>query len=247
MNQTLRPLTDFFYRLHDYVCDVLLRSQRRIKWTLLTLAHLSLFGFLFPEWRRDFGQLAINLLIFLLFLSPLSQIFRTRLLLLLMSFRREIGIMMGYLATVHGLGYLLDPDWSGLFFQSLSLGGYHGVNPSYLFGIFAYILTLPLLFTSNTLSQRLLGAKWKTLHRIVYLMFVFALLHQFLVRRISLFGFGEAVLFILSYGLVQLLSRKSLSIPLLTRWIDFWAEDYRSFRTRSITLVPTPSSSEPVS
>jgi sulfoxide reductase heme-binding subunit YedZ len=217
------------YRLHDFASDVLVKHIFSVKRGILVVAHISLFGFLFPEMRKEFGELAANLLIVILFISPLSKIFRMRFLLQLMMLRRELGIMMGYLATVHGVGYLIDPDWHAFIIAPMLTGDIWGEDPRYVFGILAYTLTLPLLLTSNALAQKYMGAKWKMLHRMVYLMFAFAIIHRFLVKGAPAFVIFEIIVLLGSYGLAKALSWKNFLPPLATA-IRLVAEDYRRYK-----------------
>lgn len=91
------------------------------------------------------------------------------LLLQMMELRRELGILMGYLALVHGLTFLA-PAWG----TDSSL-----LPPYFWLGIMALFLTMQLLLTANNPSLRLLGGiKWKLLHRLVYLLFVAAVFHE---------------------------------------------------------------------
>lgn len=233
------PLLRIAYRLHDWASDFLGKHIFSVKRIILVVAHLALFGFLFPEMRKGFGELAANLLIVILFLSPVSKIFRMRILLQLMAIRRELGILMGYLATVHGVGYLLDPDWFVFIAQPLLSGDIWGNDPRYIFGILAYTLTLPLLFTSNALAQRLMGTKWKMLHRTVYLMFVFAIIHRFLVKGAPTIVIVEIILLLGSYGLAKALAWKNF-LPPLVEAIRLVAEDYRRFK-QSIAAVGPPA------
>ncbi len=233
---SLAPLLRIAYRLHDLASDFLVKHVFAVKRGILALAHVSLFGFLFPEMRKEFGELAANLLILILFLSPLSKIFRMRLLLQLMMLRRELGIMMGYLATVHGVGYLIDPDWYQFIVAPMLTGNIWGEDPRYLFGLLAYALTLPLLLTSNALSQKLMGAKWKLLHRTVYLMFAFAIIHRFLIKGAPAYVILEIVLLLGSYGLAKALAWKNF-LPTLSEAIRLVAEDYR--RYKAPVAVPT--------
>jgi len=99
------------FRVHDFCSDFLAKNIRGIKTGILVMAYASLSGFFFPKLRRDFGNAAIAILFLILFLSTLSQIFRMRRLRLLMGLRRESGVLMACLATVHGIGYALDPAW----------------------------------------------------------------------------------------------------------------------------------------
>lgn len=49
-------------------------------------------------------------------------------------------------------------------------------------GLLALIITTPLLLTSNNYTIKLLGKKWKTLHRTVYFVAIFTLLHVVLLE-----------------------------------------------------------------
>lgn len=230
--QTIDPVLVFCFRLHDGLSDFLARHLFRAKWFLLAIAHLSLFGFLFPEWRKDFGEMAANVLIVILFLSPLSKIFRARLLLQMMGLRRELGILMAYLATVHGLGYMLDPDWLQVFIAPYRETGFSALQPGLLFGIAAYTLTLPLLFTSNNLATRFLGGKnWKRLHRLVYGLFVAAIFHRLLIRSGSgydMIALAQAALLISSYAFVKLLAWRNF-LPPLRAAIALVSERYEEY------------------
>lgn len=234
------PLLRISYYLHDFASDFLVKHIFSVKRAILALAHVSLFGFLFPEMRKEFGELAANLLIVILFISPLSKIFRMRFLLQLMMLRRELGIMMGYLATVHGVGYLIDPDWYVFIVAPMLSGDIWGEDPRYVFGLLAYALTLPLLLTSNALSQKLMGPKWKMLHRSVYLMFGFAIIHRFLVKGAPAYVIFEIVLLLGAYGLAKLLAWRNF-IPLLGTVNQRVAEDYRRYR-ESVSVPPAAPS-----
>lgn len=234
--RTLKPILYPLYRLHDTVSDFLVKHVFSVKKGILILAHLSLFGFFFPELRKDFGEAAANLLIFILFLSPLSKIFRMRVLLQLMTLRRELGIMMGYLATVHGVGYLIDPDWFEYIILPMLVGNFWGDDPRYVFGIFAYALTLPLLFTSNALSQRLLGPKWKLLHRTVYIMFAFAILHRFVVKDMTPMALFQMFVLVSAYASAKLLAWRNI-LPPLVEVIRLVAEDYRQSKAPAVVLA----------
>ncbi len=237
-----RPVLYASYRLHESASRFLVTHIFTVKRGILVLAHLSLAGFLFPDLRKDFGGWAANLLILILFISPLSKIFRMPLLLQLMMLRRELGIMMGYLATVHGVGYLIDPDWFAFTVAPILAGDIWGNDPRYVFGLLAYVLTLPLLLTSNALAQRILGARWKLLHRTVYLMFAFAIIHRFLVKGMPTAVVFEIALLLGSYGLAKALAWRNF-LPPLVHIIRLVAEDYRAFKA----LVAVESAPHPVS
>ncbi len=176
------------------------------------------------------GSFALILLVGFLFLSPLSKMLRMRLLFQVMSVRREIGIAMAYAASVHVFGYLLDSDWLSFFMHSYLSGDLFTSNVRYALGFFAYLLTLPLLLTSNTLLNRFLGGKnWKRLHRLVYPLFALVLFHKFL--RPGTVGMADLVaptMVLLFYVVLKVLAWKNF-LPPLQRMFDRVAWRYREY------------------
>lgn len=211
------PIFRAGFVVHDAVSGFLARHMNRIKIALLAIAHLSLLGLLFPRFAQDFGSFARDILLIIMLASPLSRVFRMKLLYQLMGLRRELGIWFAYLAIVHGLGFMTDPAWAEVFIQPY-LSHPSDILPRYVFGILALILTLPLLITSNNLSLRILKGNWKRLHWLAYPMFAFVLLHTFLPSN-DRFG-GELagwVLFGLSFGgyvLLKMLAKNNFVAPL---------------------------------
>lgn len=218
------------FRYHDEASAFLVKHLFFLKKIILVSAHLSLLLVFLPEVRKDMGSFALALLIGILFLSPLSKLFRTRLLLQLMSLRREIGIMMAYAASVHALGYFFDPDWADFFNQSYLSGDIFSTNIRYVFGFFAYILTLPLLLTSNTLAHRLLGGKnWKRLHMLVYPLFALVLFHKFLrPGTMHIADIVAPTFVLLIYVFIKVLAWKNFLTP-LQKSIDEVARQYREY------------------
>ena len=229
--QLIDPVLRFSFRLHDMATGFLVGHMRGVKVALLSVAHLSLFGLMFPELRKDFGNLAAIVLIGIMFLSPLSRIFRMRLLLQMMGLRRQFGILMGYLATVHAAGYFIDPIWIDRFIMSRISQGFFALDPMIVFGIVAYVLALPLLLTSNAFSLRALGGtRWKRKQRIAYVLFALAILHRFTVKGMTAFALAQAALLIGAYAFAKLLARKNF-LPPLERVIVLVAGRYGSWRS----------------
>jgi sulfoxide reductase heme-binding subunit YedZ len=216
--EKIDPFIVFCFRLHDSASDFLAAHLLSIKRTMLIVAHLSLFGFLFPDLRKDFGEMAANVLLVILFLSPLSRIFRMRLLAQLMGIRRELGILMAYLATVHGLGYILDPAWFAVFIAPYWTTDPLAIETRLLFGMLAYLLTIPLFLTSNTLAVRFLGGKrWKMLHRLVYGIFFAAIFHRLFTKSATgndAAALTQAIILVSAYLLAKLLAWKNFIAPL---------------------------------
>lgn len=206
------------FRLHDFVSDFVTKYLFFIKRFILLVACLSLFFVFIPPVRREFGILAEATLLFLLFLSPLSKILRMRLLLQLMSLRREIGILMGCFALVHGLGYFINPISFSVIAPYLN-ANFFSLPPILSLGVLTLLLTLPLLLTSNNLSLRYLGGKkWKMLHRTVYAVLLLMLAHIFFFRAMgsgySLLNFVQPVLLVFGYILLKILAWKNFIAPL---------------------------------
>ena len=80
---------------------------------------------------------------------------------------------------------------------------------------------------SNNLAQKYLGGKkWKWLHRSVYIMFVFAILHRFFIKTGNdgqvTFAFVESFILVGSYVFLKLLAWKNFLAPL--RWVVNYIE-----------------------
>ncbi len=228
MNVTV--LLNFLFWCHDVASAILVRYLFTIKKIILVVAHLSLFGLFLPEMREDFGSAALVILLVLLFLSPASKLFRMKLLYQLMGLRREIGILMGYLATVHVVGYLIDPDWFDFLITPYWPNDLLSIDVRYQLGFLAYFLTFPLLFTSNTWANRVLGGKnWKRLHRLVYPLLLLTLFHKFLrPGEVSLPDVILPTVIFALYVMSKFLAEKNF-LPPLEKVIQFIAVRYREY------------------
>ncbi len=218
------------FEIHDRLLAFLAKWSRPVKLLILIMAHMSLLGVFFPELRRDYGSLAGNVLILILFLSPIATVTRMPLLRIAMGFRREMGILMAYLAIVHGAGYFLDPAYFDTLLLPYFGSDFLSMDPQLIFGIAALILTLPLLVTSNAFSLRRLGGlRWKRIHFLVYPMFVFVAIHRFFRGGGAdpLIGIFEASLLLGSYAFLKYLAWRPGSVPVLRRAIDDVGRRYK--------------------
>jgi len=59
-------------------------------------------------------------------------------------------------------------------------------SPYIMLGLLAYLMLLPLAITSNLASMRALGAKWQSLHRVVYLVAILGLVHFFWLTKLDM-------------------------------------------------------------
>lgn len=94
--------------------------------------------------------------------------------------RRTAGLLMFLYASLHFLIYLwLDHgfDWP-VIVQHIAR------HPYLLVGFLSFVCVLPLALTSNHYARQRLGARWKTLHKLIYPAAILAVLHfWWLVKR----------------------------------------------------------------
>ncbi len=231
----------FGFFCHDSVAGILSRYYSLVKHLLLAGAYLVLSVFflpIFPVLQKNFGEAAGNLLIVILFLSPLATLFRMRLLLLLMGLRRELGILMGCLALVHGVGYLVSPSFFREAGRSFLEVGAFSWERGVVAGMIGLLLLLPLLLTSNNFSVRFLGGKsWKRLHRLVYPAFFFIVFHRFFMGepQQSVIPFLLAVLLIGAYSALKFLAWRPGAFPWLQERIGKGGVRYRHYRDTPVS------------
>lgn len=96
--------------------------------------------------------------------------------------RRQLGLWCFTYALLHMLGYgffILGFDWAQLGVELVK-------RPYIIIGSLAFLCLLMLAVTSNRYSQRRLGAGWKKLHRLSYLILGLGLLHMLWIVRADL-------------------------------------------------------------
>lgn len=131
----------------------------------------------------------------------------------LMPLRKEIGILAGMLALVHGLSYILgDPSYI--------LDSHFWINDGYptytAYGFVAWIIMILLLLTSNLWSMKFLGPRWKMLHRTVYVALLFVVAHVVAVKYFFGFEYGPVILLVV-YCIGKVLEWRGVTlIPLET-------------------------------
>ncbi len=95
-----------------------------------------------------------------------------------MPLRKELGILMGSLAFVHGWGYIIRyPSFIG----DTSFWWQDGQVMYFWVWFIALMMTMPLLLTSNRWAIRKLWKNWKRLHRLAYGIVIFTILHIVLI------------------------------------------------------------------
>lgn len=90
-----------------------------------------------------------------------------------LQMRRMLGLYMFFYACLHVLAYVwvdFGFDWAGITKDVTK-------HPRILVGFAAFILTIPLAITSNNAMIKRLRERWKTLHQLVYLIAILAVVH----------------------------------------------------------------------
>ncbi|MGF6287043.1 protein-methionine-sulfoxide reductase heme-binding subunit MsrQ [Pseudomonas silensiensis] len=96
--------------------------------------------------------------------------------------RRQLGLWCFVYVVLHLSGYtafILGFDWS-------QLGVELRKRPYIIVGTLGFLCLLALAATSNRYSQRRLGSRWKTLHRLAYVVLGLGLLHMLWIVRADL-------------------------------------------------------------
>ncbi|WP_109310795.1 protein-methionine-sulfoxide reductase heme-binding subunit MsrQ [Ruegeria sp. AU67] len=154
--------------------------------------------------EHRYGELALQLLIVVLAISPLRRFFGLNLL----KFRRALGVLTFAYVSLHLLVWLvLDVQFPSQIWADILKRPYITV------GMAAFILMIPLAVTSNNLSLRKLGARWRILQRLVFPAAILGGLHYVMLAK----GFQIEPLVYLSLIVSLILLRIPVS-GLLTRF-----------------------------
>ena len=119
---------------------------------------------------HDTGDWALRLLLATLAVTPLRRLTGQA---WLVRLRRMLGLYAFFYAVLHFTTYL----WLDQFFDWAAIAADIVKRPYITVGFAALVLLLPLAVTSTRGWQRRLGARWKRLHRLVYVIGVLAVLH----------------------------------------------------------------------
>lgn len=118
------------------------------------------------------GQWGLRLLLITLAITPLRDWFNAPWLVML---RRMLGLFAFCYVLLHFLTWLfLDQGlyWSGILADIAK-------RPFITIGFLALLLLIPLAVTSTNGMMRRLGKRWKTLHRLIYLIVLLGIWHYY--------------------------------------------------------------------
>ena len=120
------------------------------------------------ELEHRLGELALQFLIAGLAVTPLRRLLGVN----LMRFRRAIGLVAFYYILCHLLVWaILDVQLVGQIWADIVK------RPYITIGMAGFVLLVPLALTSNDISLRRLGPRWRQLHGLVYVAAILGGLH----------------------------------------------------------------------
>jgi sulfoxide reductase heme-binding subunit YedZ len=147
------------------------------------------------ELERRYGEVAIQLILLGLAVTPLRQYFGLN----LMPLRRAIGVLAFFFVLAHFLVWaVLDVQTAARVWDDIVK------RPYVTIGMAGFVLLIPLGVTSNNLSVRKLGpVLWRRLHKLVYPAAVLGAVHYLWLAK----GFQIEPLVYLAITLVLLATR----------------------------------------
>jgi len=143
-------------------------------WPLYIIIYQLMYNKLGPEpvdrIINHFGEWTLIFVLLTLSMSPLKKLTKS---LEWIKFRRMLGLFTFFYASIHMLSYVgLDYrfDFEPLIDDVL--------KKKFIFiGFSAWLLLIPLAITSSDKMVRILKKNWKKLHRLVYIISIFGVLH----------------------------------------------------------------------
>lgn len=126
--------------------------------------------------ERALGLWALRFLIASLAITPLRQLGGPS----LIRYRRAVGLLAFYYAALHLTVYVLIDK--GLDLDAIIADIIK--RPYITVGMLAFVVLVPLAATSNGPMIRKLGARWRQLHRLVYLAAAAAALHFIMLVKV---------------------------------------------------------------
>lgn len=150
------------------------------------------------ELEQRTGRHAITLLVLSLACTPLNTLFKWS---ELLKRRRALGLYTFMYAVIHVLIYM-DLDY-GLAWSSIVQDVIE--KPRLVVGAIAFLMLIPLAWTSFDIWKKRLGKNWKRLHQIVYVLAPLVVLHYAWSKKGDLFALQGEIIRPLIYGLIVVL------------------------------------------
>ena len=126
------------------------------------------------------GEWTLIFIVLTLAMTPLKRITKSN---IWISFRRMLGLFVFFYATIHLMTYVIIDyrfDWQQIYDDVL--------KKKYIFiGFSAWLLLIPLAFTSSQKMAKLLRHNWKKLHKLIYIIAIFGSLHYIWLSKTIFF------------------------------------------------------------
>ena len=153
-------------------------------WPIYVISYQIIFNQLGPEpvdrIINHFGEWTLIFILLTLSMTPLKQITKSG---EWIKFRRMLGLFTFFYASIHMLSYVgLDYrfDFEPLINDVL--------KKKFIFiGFSAWLLLIPLAVTSSERMVRLLKQNWKKIHRLIYIIGIFGVLHYIWLSKTIFF------------------------------------------------------------
>ena len=153
-------------------------------WPLYVISYQIIFNQLGPEpvdrIINHFGEWTLIFILLTLSMTPLKKITNS---VEWIKFRRMLGLFTFFYASIHMLSYVgLDYrfDFEPLINDVL--------KKKFIFiGFSAWLLLIPLAVTSSERMVRLLKQNWKKIHRLIYIIGIFGVLHYIWLSKTIFF------------------------------------------------------------
>ena len=119
---------------------------------------------------NHFGEWSLIFIFLTLSMSPLKKITNS---LIWIKFRRMLGLFVFFYASIHLLSYV-GLDYRFNFPPIIN----DVLKKKFVFiGFAAWLLLIPLAITSSNKMMRILKHNWKKIHRLIYIIGIFGVLH----------------------------------------------------------------------
>ena len=153
-------------------------------WPIYVISYQIIFNQLGPEpvdrIINHFGEWTLIFILLTLSMTPLKKITKS---VEWIKFRRMLGLFTFFYASIHMLSYVgLDYrfDFEPLINDVL--------KKKFIFiGFSAWLLLIPLAVTSSERMVRLLKQNWKKIHRLIYIIGIFGVLHYIWLSKTIFF------------------------------------------------------------
>lgn len=133
----------------------------------------------FEVLTRSTGEWTLRFVLLTLAMTPLRRLTGS---VWPLRLRRMLGLFVFFYVCVHLLTYLwLDHffDWEEIIIDIVK-------RPYITFGMLAFTLLLPLALTSTKNMMKRLGRRWKSLHKLIYVIAILGVLHFLLLVKADL-------------------------------------------------------------